>query len=49
MTYLRRTFGQDGKVILPFTVLRRLDRVLEGTKADVVKELAKRRAARLNP
>jgi type I restriction enzyme M protein len=32
-----------GKVILPFTLLRRLDCVLEKTKADVVAEYAKRK------
>ncbi len=38
-----------GKVILPFTVLRRLDSVLEPTKAAVLVELAARQAAALNP
>lgn len=38
-----------GKVILPFTVLRRLDCVLEGTKAAVLAEFAAKRAADLNP
>jgi type I restriction enzyme M protein len=38
-----------GKVILPFTVLRRLDCVLEGTKASVLAEFAAKRAADLNP
>src|SRR5689334_15816407 len=38
-----------GKVILPFTVLRRLDCVLEPTKAAVLEELAKRKKAGLNP
>ena len=48
---LRGDYKQSeyGKVILPFTVLRRLDCVLEATKADVLKELAKRQAAGLNP
>ena len=48
---LRGDYKQSeyGKVILPFTVLRRLDCVLESTKADVLKELAKRQAAGLNP
>ena len=36
-------------VILPFTVLRRLDCVLEPTKEAVLAELAKRTAAGLNP
>lgn len=38
-----------GKVILPFTVLRRLDCVLEPTKADVLTEFAARTKAGLNP
>jgi len=38
-----------GKVILPFTVLRRLDCVLEPTKPAVLAELAKREKAGLNP
>jgi type I restriction enzyme M protein len=38
-----------GKVILPFTVLRRLDCVLEPTKAAVLAELAVRKEAGLNP
>ena len=38
-----------GKVILPFTVLRRLDCVLEPTKAAVLAELADKRRAGLNP
>lgn len=48
---LRGDFKQSeyGKVILPFTVLRRLDCVLEGTKADVLAELATRQAAGINP
>jgi len=48
---LRGDYKQSdyGKVILPFTVLRRLDCVLEGTKAAVLKELEKREAAGLNP
>ena len=39
---LRGDFKQSdyGKVILPFTVLRRLDCVLEKTKPDVLAELA---------
>jgi len=32
-----------GKVILPFTLLRRLDCVLESTKKDVLAEFAKRK------
>jgi type I restriction enzyme M protein len=48
---LRGDYKQSeyGKVILPFTVLRRLDCVLEATKADVLAEKAKREAAGLNP
>ena len=48
---LRGDYRQSeyGKVILPFTVLRRLDCVLEGTKAAVLAELEKRQAAGLNP
>jgi len=48
---LRGDYKQSeyGKVILPFTVLRRLDCVLEGTRAAVLKEKAKREAAGLNP
>ena len=48
---LRGDYKQSdyGKVILPFTVLRRLDCVLEPTKAAVLTELAKRTAAKLNP
>jgi type I restriction enzyme M protein len=38
-----------GKLILPFTVLRRLDCALESTKAAVLAELATRTAAGLNP
>lgn len=38
-----------GKVILPFTVLRRLDCVLEATKSAVLGELATRQQAGLNP
>jgi type I restriction enzyme M protein len=38
-----------GKVILPFTVLRRLDCVLEATKPAVLAELAVRKKAGLNP
>ena len=48
---LRGDYKQSeyGKVILPFTVLRRLDCVLEPTKAAVLAELAKREKAKLNP
>jgi type I restriction enzyme M protein len=48
---LRGDYKQSeyGKVILPFTVLRRLDCVLEPTKAGVLAELAKREKAKLNP
>jgi type I restriction enzyme M protein len=38
-----------GKVILPFTVLRRLDCVLEPTKAKVLAEFAAKKKAGLNP
>ncbi len=38
-----------GSVILPFTVLRRLDCVLESTKADVLAEFELRSNAGLNP
>ncbi len=48
---LRGDYKQSdyGKVILPFTVLRRLDCVLEPTKDAVLKEKEKREAAGLNP
>jgi type I restriction enzyme M protein len=48
---LRGDYKQSeyGKVILPFTVLRRLDCVLEPTKAEVLSEKATREAAGLNP
>ncbi|WP_353268811.1 class I SAM-dependent DNA methyltransferase [Gemmatimonas sp.] len=48
---LRGDYRQSeyGKVILPFTVLRRLDCVLEPTKAAVLSELDKRTKAGLNP
>jgi type I restriction enzyme M protein len=48
---LRGDYKQSeyGKVILPFTVLRRLDCVLAGTKTAVLAELAKREKAKLNP
>ena len=48
---LRGDYKQSeyGKVILPFTVLRRLDCVLEPTKAAVLAELVTRKKAGLNP
>ncbi|MDP3859256.1 MAG: class I SAM-dependent DNA methyltransferase [Stagnimonas sp.] len=48
---LRGDYKQSeyGKVILPFTVLRRLDCVLEGTKATVLSEHAAKLAQGLNP
>jgi type I restriction enzyme M protein len=48
---LRGDYKQSeyGKVILPFTVLRRLDCVLEATKPAVLKELEKRTATKINP
>jgi type I restriction enzyme M protein len=48
---LRGDYKQSeyGKVILPFTVLRRLDCVLEPTKAAVLTELEKRSKAGVNP
>src|SRR5712671_4439220 len=48
---LRGDYKQSeyGKVILPFTVLRRLDCVLEPTKPAVLTELATREKAGLNP
>jgi len=48
---LRGDYKQSdyGKVILPFTVLRRLDCVLEATKPAVLKELEKRQASKVNP
>jgi type I restriction enzyme M protein len=48
---LRGDYKQSeyGKVILPFTVLRRLDCVLYATKPAVLAELAKRTAAKVNP
>jgi type I restriction enzyme M protein len=48
---LRGDYKQSeyGKVILPFTVLRRLDCVLEATKTAVLSELEKRTAAGHNP
>ena len=48
---LRGDYKQSeyGKVILPFTVLRRLDCVLEATKPAVLAELAKRDEGRAEP
>jgi type I restriction enzyme M protein len=48
---LRGDYKQSeyGKVILPFTVLRRLDCVLEPTKPAVLAELAKRKQSGINP
>jgi type I restriction enzyme M protein len=48
---LRGDYKQSdyGKVILPFTVLRRLDCVLERTKAKVLGEYAAKKKAGLNP
>ena len=48
---LRGDYKQSeyGKVILPFTVLRRLDCVLEPTKSAVLLEKTKREKADLNP
>lgn len=48
---LRGDYKQSeyGKVILPFTVLRRLDCVLEPTKVAVLKEKEKRESAKINP
>ena len=48
---LRGDYRQSdyGKVILPFTVLRRLDCVLEATKPAVLEELAKRGEVGVEP
>jgi len=48
---LRGDFKQSeyGKVILPFTVLRRLDCVLEKTKEAVLEELKAMKIAKINP
>src|SRR5450432_1807040 len=48
---LRGDYKQSeyGKVILPFTVLRRLDCVLESTKSAVLLELAARTQQGVNP
>mgnify|MGYP006388658701 CR=1 FL=1 len=47
---LRGSYKQSdyGKVVLPFTVLRRLDCVLEGTKDAVRAEYVKRQDAGVN-
>lgn len=48
---LRGDYKQSeyGKVILPFTILRRLDCVLESTKSTVLAEFEAKTAASLNP
>ena len=48
---LRGDYKQSdyGKVILPFTVLRRLDCVLEATKKAVLAEFADKKKAKVNP
>ena len=48
---LRGDFKQSdyGKIILPFTVLRRLDCVLEATKPAVLRELEDKKAMGLTP
>ena len=48
---LRGDYKQSeyGKVILPFTVLRRLDCVLEKSKPAVLAEFEKRKATKINP
>src|SRR3954464_2463655 len=48
---LRGDYKQSeyGKVILPFTVLRRLDCVLEATKSAVLAEYASKKKEKLNP
>jgi type I restriction enzyme M protein len=48
---LRGDYKQSeyGKVVLPFTVLRRLDCVLEHTKKAVLAEFEKRKQAKINP
>ena len=48
---LRGDYKQSeyGRVILPFTVLRRIDCVLVPTKDAVLKELEKRTKAKVNP
>ena len=48
---LRGDYKQSeyGKVILPLTVLRRLDSVLESTKDTVLAEYAAKQKAEINP
>jgi type I restriction enzyme M protein len=48
---LRGDYKQSeyGRVVLPFTILRRLDCVLESTKADVLAEKAAKEALGVNP
>ena len=48
--HLRGDYKQSdyGKIILPFTLLRRLDCVLESTKQDVLAEYTKREASGVN-
>lgn len=48
---LRGDFKQSdyGKIILPFTVLRRLDCILENTKEDVLAEFASKQSIGINP
>jgi type I restriction enzyme M protein len=48
---LRGDYKQSeyGKVVLPFTVLRRLDCVLEKTKDDVLREYEDKKKAGINP
>jgi len=48
---LRGDYKQSeyGKVILPFTVLRRLDCVLEATKEKVLAEFSDKKKAKINP
>ena len=48
---LRGDYKQSeyGKVILPFTVLRRLDCVLDSTKPAVLAEFEKQKKAGVNP
>ena len=48
---LRGDYKQSeyGRVILPFTILRRLDCVLEETKEDVLAEFASKQKAGINP
>ena len=47
--YLQRQYAEYGRVILPFTVLRRLDCVLAPTKAKAIAEHETRDAQGLNP